>query len=300
MRKNWSKYEIEKLEQLSKNNYSLEEMVEQLPDRTLNSVKLKLKKLGLTYRYTSNRSYWSESEKKQFTEDWYEQKYTIKGLCNKYNRSEGALKQQALRLGLGERRDYSALSTTQVMQGMGVCRSTVIKWINDGLKATKSRARREYLIDSDDLLKYLKEHQDNFNADMMDDDLFYSVPEWLHKKKIEDHQNYRVKSGTDKYTNSEKQMIISMFKSGKSNAEIAKRMNRTETAIKVLLPKLGYIRRYYNEYEIEILKEQASTHTIQELSELLPLRSERSIKEKCRELNIKINNNSNVIMRKSV
>lgn len=178
------------------------------------------------------------------------------------------------------------------MQGMGVCRSTVIKWINDGLKATKSRARRECLIDSDDLLKYLKEHQDNFNADMMDDDLFYSIPEWLHKKKIEDHQNYRVKSGTDKYTNSEKQMIISMFKSGKSNVEIAKRMNRTETAIHVFLPKLGYIRRYYNDYEIEVLKEQASSHTLHELSELLPLRSEKSIKTKCKELNIKINSNN--------
>lgn len=288
MNKAWKENEVQLLQKLSEQGCSLSEMAEQLPGRTESAIKIKLRKSNLQYQYKSNRMYWTEEEKAELEEDWYNENRTMKGLVRKFKRSAGAIKQQALRMGLGERNDYTALTTSQIMQEMQVTRGVVIDWIQRGLKARKSKATGEYMIDSDDLLEFLEQHQHRFDATKISEYLFCQEPDWLREKRRNDYQNVREQSKGYKYTDSDIKRIIFLFKSGKSNIEIANIMNRTEISIKVLLPKLGYVRRYYNDYEVQILEENAEVHTVSELAKMLPLRSERSIQNKCKELGLVI------------
>ena len=169
---------------------------------------------------------------------------------------------------------------------MNVSHNRVSNWLKLGLKYKKNRSgRTKYLISQEDLLDFLKEHQDMFNASEISEYLFINEPDWLVKKRRSDLEYY-----TDnlrfEYTNEEDKIIVSMFKQGKSNAEIARSLKRTESAIAGHLRVLDLSRGRYNDYEIEILKENSRYLTLDELLVLLPLRTKKGLEYKCNALGL--------------
>lgn len=253
--------------------------------RTETAIEIKVNRLGLQL-LRDNRN-WLKSDLESFKEDWLDGSLSINMLIKKYKRSYFSLRKKALELNLGARpHNDEYLSIREICEEMNVSHDRVSNWLKLGLKYKKNRSgKTKYLISQSYLLDFLKEHQDMFNANDISGYLFIDEPDWLIEKRRKDCNFYASKLRSE-YSNEEDKLIVQMFKNGKSNSEIANRLKRTESAISCRLRLLGYSRNSYNDYEIEILKENSRYMTVKELSKLLPLRKEKGIMYKCEQLGI--------------
>lgn len=157
----WTKEEIEILKDLCEHNKSLNQIQKDLPGKTEAQIRSKCQRLNISFN--KERKYWSVQELSEFREDWEDATISYTGLRKKYkNRSITALRSCASRLGLAERpHDESYLTISDIMSEMQVSKDRVRMWIRNGLKYHKSKIKPvKYLIDSDDLLLFLKEHPD--------------------------------------------------------------------------------------------------------------------------------------------
>lgn len=285
----WTKEEIEILKDSCRHNKSINQIRKDLSGKTEAQIRSKCQKLNISFN--KERKYWSRQELDAFKEDWRDATVSYAALRRKYkNRSITALRSCARRLGLAVRpHDETYLTISDIMVEMQVSKDRVRMWIRNGLKYHKSKIKPvKYLIDFDDLLLFLKEHPDFYDASKISDYLFCDEPEWLRKKRKRDMSDFRTRSKkSEYYSDQECQYIIAMFKRGKSNVEIAKELNRTEYGIERMLSILGYSRRRYNDYEIEIIKNNCQTHTLDEIVEMLPLRTRSGVIAKCEQLKIK-------------
>lgn len=285
----WTPQEIETLKSLCVQNKTLTQIQKSLPDKTATQIRAKCKSLKL--EFNKKRKYWSDEEKKSFEDDWYDPTISYATLRKKYkNRSITALRSYASRLGLGERPiDDTYLTISDIMSEMQVSKDNVRMWIRNGLKHHKSHIKPvKYLIDPKDLLAFLEQHPDFYDASKVSKHIFHNEPAWFKEKRRKDAENFRTRSKkSEYYTDIECKQIIECFKRGQSNAEIAKRFNRTEYGIERILGILGYSRKRYNDYEIDIIKKHCDTHTINEIADMLPLRTKSGIIAKCEQLGIK-------------
>ena len=178
------------------------------------------------------------------------------------------------------------LSISEICDEMQVSHDRVSNWIKIGLPTKKNRSgKTRYLIDVDDLLCFLEKHQDMFNASLISEYLFYDEPDWLKNKRKSDREFFPINLRSE-YSNNDDIFMIQLFKAGKSDKYISDTLGRTESAIRDRLRLLGYTRGRYNDYEIDILKENSDYLTVSELAKLLPLRTEKGIMYKCEQLNI--------------
>lgn len=196
-------------------------------------------------------------------------------LMLRYNRTELALKDKASRLGLSVRPyDDEYLSVLDICNEMDVSEDRVLHWLRVGLKYRVIKVK--YLISQEDLLDFLRNNPDRYDASKISEYLFVDEPDWLIQKRKDDYVFCTSKSHIE-YTNEEDMKIERLFKQGKSDKE----MRRSESALKKHREILGY-----NLYEIEILKKNSRYLTVDELLELLPLRDKKSIKYKCNDLGL--------------
>lgn len=236
-----------------------------------------------------DKKYWTPEEEICFKTDWGNESLSYKYLSKKYkNRSVTALKSKAKRLGLSKRQHNSSyLTIKDITTEMQVSKDRVRNWIKHGLKYHNSQIKPyKYLISQSDLLSFLEKHQNLFNASEISEYLFINEPEWLKEKRRNDRDKFVRKMGV-RYTNSEKKTVEQLFKIGKSNADIAKTLNRTESGIERLLYEMNLSRKKYNSYEIDIIRNNADTKTIDEIVKMLPLRTKSGIISKCQQLHIK-------------
>ena len=125
---------------------------------------------------------------------------------------------------------------------MQVSHDRVSHWLKIGLVHKKNRSgKTKYLISQNDLLSFLKNHQDMFNASLISEYLFVDEPEWLQEKRKKDSAKY-AKSNRLEYTNEEDKILLNMFNHGKSDTEIADVLNRTECGIAYHRRALGLCR----------------------------------------------------------
>lgn len=253
------------------------------PDRTRNALELKIKRLNLHIQDFNRK--WTEKEIEDFTEDWYNLSRSMKSLSKKYNRSENALKQKAQKLGLGSRNPDNYLTVKDISEYMQVSDDKVYRWLENGLKFKPGKGKIKYLILQDDLLEFLKNNPDAYDASKISEYLFTTKPDWMKEKSKCDVLFIPDKRQVE-YTNVEDNMIVKFFKQGKSNAEIAKQLRRTECGIATRLNILGLSRASYNWYEIEILKQYSDSKTVDELAAMLPLRTKEGIATKCKSLGL--------------
>lgn len=282
--KRWTNEEVKDLERLIKDGRGIDYLVSYF-GRSSDSISKKVYSLGL--KISRKYRHWTDSEVKRFKRDWYDGSISMNKLMLRYNRTELALKDKASRLGLSVRPyDDEYLSVLDICNEMGVSEDRVLHWLRVGLNYRVSKSGRvKYLISQEDLLDFLRDNPDRYDASKISEYLFVDEPDWLIQKRKDDYVFCTSKSHVE-YTNEEDIKIERLFKQGKSDKEIAKEMRRSESALKKHREILGYSRKRYNLYEIEILKKNSRYLTVDELLELLPLRDKKSIKYKCNDLGI--------------
>lgn len=281
------KWTEEHLNFLREHSYLKETELAQILNTTKGSIHQACRRYNIEINL--DKKYWTPEEEICFKTDWENESLSYKYLSKKYkNRSVTALKSKAKRLGLSKRQhDSSYLTIKDITTEMQVSKDRVRNWIKHGLKYHNSQIKPyKYLISQSDLLSFLEKHQDLFNASKISEYLFIDEPDWLKKKRRNDRNKFIRKMGI-KYTNSEKKTVEQLFKIGKSNADIAKTLNRTESGIERLLYEMNLSRKKYNSYEIEIIRNNADTKTIDEIVKMLPLRTKSGIIAKCQQLHIK-------------
>lgn len=280
----WREKDLEELKLLIDSGYTVKQLAERF-GRSETAITIKVSRLGKQIK-KPNRT-WKEEDEEQFKEDWLDPELSIHMLENKYNRTWFGLRKRAQILGLGPRRyNDQYLSINTICEEMNVSADRVSSWIKKGLKAKKNRSGKvKKVIDQEDLLEFLEQHQDLFSADKISEYLFYKEPQWLIDKRKRDGLINKDKNRLP-YTNEEDKRIQQMFKMGKSDDEIAIALKRTRSGILCRRMILGLTKREYMPYEIDILKKYSRYKTVYELAKMLPLRTPKGIEYECRKLGI--------------
>lgn len=155
--------------------------------------------------------------------------YTVATIAKRLGRTFDATNIKLNRMGLlGFEKSTDLLTMNQVCLMLGVQSRTVKKkWRNKGLRIMR---KGNYLtIRQEALIKYLKEHQEDWNATKVTDDSLIMAYPWYKAKKREDTKDSYYWSPDD----------ISRLKylrhQGYSIREIAEKMGRSESSIKYKL-----------------------------------------------------------------
>ena len=287
----WTEAEIAALTEMCDKKKTIRYIQREIPTHTKTEIRTKCRSLGLEYRREKPK--WTNDELRRFKEDWLNDSISTAGLLRKYDRTLVSLRNMARRLDLGPRPyDDSYLTVRDIAHEMKVSKDRVRTWIRQGLKHHYSRTSpKRYLIDIDDLLEFLEHHQDSFDASKVSSYLFYQTPKWLKEKAVRDSQQQQRLDKTikhTKFTSAEIKQIEFLFKMGRSNEEIGRSINRTAYSVEsVLANKLKLSRRRYNQDEIDIIKDNIETHTIDEIVAMLPIRTRSGVIAKCEELGLK-------------
>lgn len=280
----WTPEQLQELSELVDSGKSLEELAEHF-NRTTNAIEVKVNRIGKQL-IRPNR-YWKDTEETSFAEDWEDGTLSVKQLIKKYNRPWFSLRKRAQLLKLGPRPyNDEYVSVTDICREMQVSNDRVYNWFKLGLKKKKNRSGKvKYVVDTHELLKFLEQHQDHFEADKVSEYLFWDEPEWFKAKRKRDIQINMEKRRVP-WTNEEDKRLEMLFCRGKSDEEIAKALKRTPSGVMCRRLKLGLVKNRYMNYEIEILMNNSRYKTVAELNKMLPLRSYKGIISKCEQLNI--------------
>mgnify|MGYP004672825061 CR=1 FL=1 len=285
MRKFWTLEDDTILTEMAQKGVKLSKISKTL-DRTENAIRLRCKKLGIKPMVRGR--HWTKDEETQFIDEWSDEDVTNDYMVRKHKRTWHALQEKASELGLGGRPDNSQyVSVKEICEEMNVSSDRVYSWIKLGLKTRKANNyRSRYAIDIEDLLAFLKDHQNLFNAANVSIYLFSYEPKWFtEKRKVDvyrDLSNHQME-----WTNAADKMLLLMFERGISISEMAAHFKRSESAIITHLNVLGCSRkspRAYTDAELSILYEYSDKKTLQELSEMLPGRSAKGLEYKCKAL----------------
>lgn len=182
--KAWSDKEVKTLEKLAK-ELSIEEIASAL-QRTPNAIYLKAKKLGIVI-YESNRK-WTLKETERFCALWGNA--PIEDISKELHRSINSLKVRAIRLGLGSMLSNSDLLTiSDVVELVGISRDRIARWIPLGLAFKKHKltdSASYYMISREDLLTFLKDNQEEWDARNVVVGSLGEEEDWLIKKRRND------------------------------------------------------------------------------------------------------------------
>ena len=160
--------------------------------------------------------------------------YTVATIAKKLGRSFDAVNIKLQRMGLsGFEKSTDLLTMNQMCLMLGVQSRTVKKkWKSKGLRIMR---KGNYLtIRQEELIKYLKNHPEDWSAaDITDDSLIMRYPWYKEKKKTDVKSQYH-------WTSVELSKLKLLRHEGYSIREIAEQMGRSESSIKY---KLYYPRR---------------------------------------------------------
>lgn len=287
----WTDADIQKLKDLIDKNYTKTQIADEL-NRSITAIQVKVNRLGLAiYNTEDNKGSrgrnWKESDIEEFTELWNDPTISMNVMCSRLHRSRFSLRKKALELNLGSR-DYDTeyLSVPTICEEMQVSHDRVSNWLKIGLPYKKSRSgKTNYLIDVDDLLKFLECHQDMFDASKISRYIFAEEPDWLIAKRKADAKYYPTKLRSE-YTNEDDKTIQRMFYRGCTDKEIAEAIGRTPTAVSGRRRILNLMKDTWSDYEIEILQQNSRYKTVDELLKMLPRRTKKSIEWMCRKHNL--------------
>lgn len=280
----WKDSDIVELKKLLEDGKSVDEISATL-GRTKNAVELKVNRLGLQV-LRPNRE-WTPQEEKKFARDWSNGEVSMTAMEKKYKRTDNALRTKAQRMGLGSRPyNVEFLSVTTISEEMGVSLDRVYNWCKNGLKRHRNHSGKvKYVISVNDLLRYLKSHQDAFNASIISKYLFVDEPQWLKDKRVRDAEEYAVNQKLP-YSNQDDKDIVLMNKLGKQNSEIAKAIGRTEEAVRIRKYTIGVYSKWYTVGEEDFLKKVSRYLTVDEILEYMPNRTVKGIEYKCSKMGI--------------
>lgn len=155
--------------------------------------------------------------------------YTVDAIAKRLGRSFDAVNIKLNRMGLvGFEKSTDLLTLNQVCQMLGVQSRTLKgKWARKGFRITH---RGNYLVvRQQDLIKYLKDHPEDWNAaNIPDDSLIMGFPWYKEKKQTDTKTRYY-------WTDVEVSKLKYLRHEGYSIREIAEQMGRSESSIKFKL-----------------------------------------------------------------
>ena len=304
----WSDDEILLLEKLINKGFSPEKVAKTM-NRSINSVTVKAQKLGLYFK--SRCCKYREKEKEQFIEDWQNGSISLAGMATKYNRSKAALKIYAQKHKLGPRTNGNTdLTISDIVETTGVSRDRIYLWLKKGLKYKKHRVgKAAYFVKLEDLLYYMEQHQDFWNATQVDSALFmYEKPAWFTEKYRKDSQFY-VDNWHREYTDKEDRQILALYKQGFTVEDIAQKLQRTESGIRSRLSVLSEGKmspKYYTDEEKQVIINNAAYVSLENLIVLLHKvnpsvkRTFKGLEAKCKELGVEYHYTQKTCKKRSV
>ena len=143
-----------------------------------------------------------------------------------------------------------------------------------------------YCISIEDLMEFLKTHQDLWNANYLELNIFGIEPDWLTAKSRKDASNPPIEYRT--WTNDEIKLATDLLKIGYDYELIAERLHRTPGSVAYKLRSLGYsyrLPKFWKGAEIKYLKEHYEDMTNEEIADHLN-RSSKAIESKAGELGV--------------
>lgn len=171
--------------------------------------------------------YWDEEEIELLEEE--SGKVNLKSLAKKLGRSETAVFQKQQRLGIGGfLQNTDMLTCNSVAKILGVEFRTVAHWESKGLKSYRKRPYRMYK--QNELVRFLKEHQELWNANRVTDATIFLNAEWFLQKKKKDTKNT-----TWFWSWEDREILKHLRREGYTIREIAEKTGRSESSIKYYL-----------------------------------------------------------------
>lgn len=282
----WSEEEIKKLEKMAQHS-SMKAICKAL-GRSYQSVYDKARRLGIVVRLEQGRV-WKEEEVKQIVEAWGE--VQVETIARNLRRSPGAVKRKAREVGLPPLTEaWKDLLVTQAGRALGISpRCIYDTWQKKGLPIKYRKLSRNLkwrYVELKDLLKFMKEHPNLYDAGKIEPNALGHEPAWLQEKRLKDiaskdHLEMHVKR--KKWTKEEKDLLALFIKSGASYDDICRRLNKSRTSVTRMVTGLGLgfrYKKYWQPHEIQYLKDNYMDMTYKELAEKLN-KTETSIALKC-------------------
>lgn len=156
------------------------------------------------------------------------EKYPLATVARKLNRSENAVFLKRQRLGIGGYRDNTDMLTRNTLsQILGIENRTIQYWERKGLKSIRKKPYVMYR--QQDIIRYMKEHPEDWNAARITDDSLFMGYDWYKEKRRTD------KPSRYNWTEAEISRMRMLRKQGFTIREIAEKMDRSESSIKYKL-----------------------------------------------------------------
>ena len=183
---------------------------------------------------------WTAAEFDYLKENWGTQ--TPDYIAKNLGRTINAIIVKSKVLGLGSFLDSGEyLNAHRITELMGVDSHVVNRtWIKHGLKLRNKKIRgnvRFGIITFENFMVWLKEHQNMWDSRKVPEYGLGTEPEWLKEKRRLDALLPAQSRGT-KYTPEEDNKLVMMFRMGKTQAEIAEALERTESSVNARIQRL--------------------------------------------------------------
>ena len=209
---------------------------------TLAATRARRGRLGLRHRQSFKGKDWSKEELDYIREVWGEK--TVPEIAKKLGRTINAVKIKAQRMGYTGQKWYGEMmSARKVSELLGVDVHTVCDyWIPKcGLRGKAKRLgaskKTTTIIMFEDLLKWLKTHQELWDSRRVEQFGLGAEYDWLKEKRKEDALKPERKA--QKWTPEEDQRLIQMFRRGEmTNAEMGAALGRPASGVEHRLLRL--------------------------------------------------------------
>lgn len=194
----------------------------------------------------SHHKKWSPEELEYLENSWGST--SIKGIARKLGRSFNAVKVKAQRIGLSDPREhYDGLTINRLAELLNVDHSIIITWINrNGFPAKYkvfAMSAKVLVVTWKDFWKWAEKNKQAIDFSKVEEGYLGPEPDWLaEKRKADQLRNMRVKKSP--WTKEEEAILKQMLNAFQyTYSDIAKRLHRSEAAVKRRILDLGIKQR---------------------------------------------------------
>lgn len=178
-------------------------------------------------RNYSNRRRWTLEEEERLRVLC--ERYTKSDVARLMKRSRASVNNKRIELGIEPLMETTDRWTfTQITEAVGLSKGSVSKtWVKNGLKYQK----RGYfsLVKEEDLLKFMQDHTELWDATKCDYYLFYQYPWFM--EKLEQDKKQPLEQKRYYWTDYQKQQFQLLSKRGFTHQQIASAIGKTKRAV---------------------------------------------------------------------
>lgn len=183
--------------------------------------------------------WWTKEDLDYLEASWGNIKKPVRAIAKKLQKSELAVIQKAIEIGLGGAKTAAEehMTMNQVHLALKVDTKTIKGWVKEyGLhftRATVALKQENLLIKKTALLKWLKQHQDLWDATKVEEFILGQEPGWLKEKRKRDREeaSRQLPRAGEPWTDEEQRKMVDYYRLGYKIKEIAAKLGRTEGSL---------------------------------------------------------------------